>query len=123
MRHFPNFIAMPAANLAYLAGLPRGAGTDTTVLSYFLENNIYTRTTGRQFRVVALPYLDDAGTGGSARLIVGEVNADNLQMAFPLPFTILEPQREDFSIKLFAEYKFGPVHLPRPTTFLFVDGI
>ena len=123
LRHFPNTIMLPASKLAWLAGMPRAVGTDTTVLTYFLENNIYTRLTGKTLRVIALPYLDTAGADGGERIIIGEITGDTMQMALPLPYTQVPPQYETFKIKTFAEYKFGPVHLPLPTTFLYVDGI
>lgn len=120
---FPNTIALPPRHVGYLAGQARGQGTDTTTLNYFLQNNYVTATTGRTFRVIAVPYLENAGTSDTSRMIVAHVSGDTFQMAHPLTLDFQQPQLEDFSIKIFAEYKFSPVHVPYPTAMLYVDGI
>jgi hypothetical protein len=122
-KHYANTIMLPANKLARLAATARGAGTDTTVLNYLKQNNITSTLGMGELRIIAMPYLDKAGADGGERMIVASVSGDTLQMALPLPYTPLPPQYESLKIKTFAEYKFGPVHLPMPTTFLYVDGI
>lgn len=121
--HMPNWIALPSGHYGYIASTPRSPNSDTTILDYFLKNNIC-RNSGRgEVTVIAMPYLDDAGVGGSARMIAGEKKEENFTMPFSLPFTLLAPQFEGFGIDLFAEYKFGSVHMPYPLAYLFTDGI
>lgn len=114
--HKVNWIALPTGHYGYIKATPRSANSDTTILQYFLNNN-------EGVTVVSLPYLDSAGVGGTARMISGEKKEENFLMPFSLPFTLLAPQFQGFSINLFAEYKFGSVHMPHPMSYLYTDGI
>ena len=106
--HLANTIYLPAGHYGYISSAPRSKNSDTTILSYFLQNNI----------------CKNQGRGDvTARMIACERTEENFLMPFPLPFELLAPQYEDLNIKLFAEYKFGAVHLPYPQAFLYVDGI
>lgn len=122
-KHMPNWVALPSGHYGYISSTPRSSNSDTTILEYFLKNNLYTNESGNAITVVALPYLDDAGVSGAARMVVGEKAVDNFDMPFSLPFELLEPQKHGFSIDLFAEYKFGSVHMSYPMSYLFTDGI
>jgi hypothetical protein len=123
-KHMPNWMALPSGHYGYISSTARSSNSDTTILDYFLKNNLYTTSNnGASMTVVPLPYLDDAGVGGTARMIVGEKIADNFDMPFSLPFELLAPQFHGFSIDLFAEYKFGGVSMPYPMAYLFTDGI
>lgn len=130
--HTPNVLAIPPAHWGYIATTPRSPNSDTTILSYFLQNNIVsnrnqmsgaTDVAPNPVRVMALPYLDRAGTAGSARMMVWEDNADNFYMPFPRPFEMLAPQFVDYTIKLYARYRFGPVNFVYPKAFAYIDGI
>ncbi|MDR1534627.1 MAG: DUF2184 domain-containing protein [Planctomycetota bacterium] len=121
--HVPNTIYLPPGHLGYIASTPRSANSDTTILGYFLKNNLFTNQGLGEVTVAALPYLGTAGVSGAARMIACERKGDNFLMPFPLPFELLAPQYTDLNIKLFAEYKFGAVHLPYPQAFLYTDGI
>lgn len=121
--HMPNWIALPSGHYGYIASTPRSNNSDTTILDYFLKNNICTNSGRGEVTVIAMPYLDTAGVGGAARMISGEKREENFNMPFSMPFTLLAPQFQGFSINLFAEYKFGSVHMPYPMSYLFTDGI
>ena len=121
--HLPNTIYLPAGHYGYIASTPRSANSDATILDYFLKNNLCANQGGGQVTVKPLPYLDEAGVSGSARMIACQRSEENFLMPFPLPFSLLAPQFADFNIKLLAEYKFGAVHLPYPMAFLHTDGI
>lgn len=121
--HMPNTILMPASIYSYLMSTPRSDNSDTTILNYFLQNNITNGRINGEIRIIPLPYLDDAGVGNTTRMIFADIRPETMKMAFPLPFTLQAPQFRGFNIELFAEYKFGPVHIPRPLSFLYVDGV
>lgn len=121
--HMPNWIALPSAHYGYIASTPRSSNSDTTILNYFLQNNICKNGGYGDVTILPMPYLDDAGVGGTARMVCGEKKEENFLMPFSLPFSLLDPQFEGFNINLFAEYKFGSVHMPWPRSYLFTDGI
>lgn len=121
--HMPNWVGLPSGHYGYIASTPRSANSDTTILEYFLKSNICANSGRGQVTVEPLPYLDDAGASGAARMISGEKKEENFLMPFSLPFALLAPQFEGFNINLFAEYKFGSVHMPYPAAYLFTDGI
>lgn len=125
LKHMPNWIALPAGHLGYISTTPASLNnsSNVSILEWFKKNNIYTNQTGKEITVIGLPYLDDAGAAGTARMIVGEKEVDNFDMPFPIVWDLLAPQFEGFSINLFAEYKFGSIHMPYPMAYSFVDGI
>lgn len=123
-RHLPNTIFLPPSAYAEIVGQPSSTLTTTTVLEFFMGSNLYTsQRGGARINLIPLPYLEDAGEGGSRRIIFADIQDDTIDLGFPLPFTLLEPQYDAYDIKLFAEYKFGPVHLPFPLAFFYMDGI
>lgn len=122
-RHKPNWIALPSSSYAKLVQTRMGSYNDTTIMEFFKKSNLYTVETGNEIEIIALPYLEDAGVGSVKRMIVGERKAENFIMPYSIDPTLLDPQYDGFAIKLFAEYKFGSVHLPYPNAFIYVDGI
>lgn len=128
--HMPNTVYLPSQHYGYIATTPMVVGADAggvlvgqTILDYVLKNNICTNSGRGQLQIKPLQYLGDAGLGGTARMIICETKPDNFVMPYPMPMQLLAPQFYDFDIKLFAEYKFGSVHLPYPKAFLYVDEI
>lgn len=123
MVHMPNTFFMPPAQYGYISATPRSSVSETTILEYFLKNNICKNQGRGEVQIIPLPYLDHAGVSGAARMIVCERDAKNFIMPFPRRFEMLAPQYIDYTVKLYARYRFGPVNLVYPKAFLYVDGI
>ena len=94
-----------------------------TVLEFIKANNIYTAITGAALTIKSIRYLEGAGAGDTNRMVVAQVNAENVTLPFPLPFDLLDPQERGFDVELYAEYKFGSFHMRYPQSMIYVDGI
>lgn len=121
--HLPDTVYLPGEQISFIAA-DRLPDTNLTVWQFIQRNNIYTVRTGNPLKIDTIRYLDNAGSGNTARMVVGEFNdSDNMVMPFPIPFDLLEPQERGYSVDLFAEYKFGSYHVPYPGAFAYIDGI
>ena len=121
----PNRYVVPLAQYLKIAGMNIG-GTggslmNETVLSYLLRT--LPALAGGPVEIVPLRDLNDAGVGGTARMIVETVNNDTFYMPDAVPFNMLPPQDVQYATHLFADYKFGGLLRPQPRSALYVDGI
>ena len=121
--HLPDTVFLPGAQFALISSLRMSDASDKSVMEYLTTNNIYTARTGRPLKFVPIRYLDQAGAGGTDRMVVAQVDRDNYEVPFPLPFELLEPQEHGFDVNLYSEYKFGSLHLPYPLHMSYSDGI
>ncbi len=120
----PNRIALPVAQLLRAGSLNYSLGavpTSESVLTYLKRT--LPDLTGGPVDIVELRYLTGAGAGATNRMIVETVQTDTFYMPDAIPFDMLPPQDLQFATHLFAEYKFGGLLRPWPTSALFVDGI
>lgn len=126
--HLPNRLLLPPPKIAVLAATPMviGSGTAaiyTNVLDYLKRNNLYFALTGKELEIVSLRYLTGAGVGGVDRAMLGEWNARNFVMPFPMPYQLAQPVPIALGVDMFAEYVFGPFHPRYPGAFAYIDGI
>jgi hypothetical protein len=121
--HMPDVVYLPPTQYGYIASRRMSDASDKSILDYLKTNNVYTSTTGKELRFVPIRYLDDAGSGDTARMVVAETNPRNQVLPFPLPFDLLEPQLFGFDVHLYAEYKFGSFHVRYPGSLSYTDGI
>jgi len=107
--HVPNALAIDSARYAILTSRRMDTGTDTTIMQFFMLNNLYTTTTGQQLRVFPRLQLGGAGVGGRDRMLAYELNDDNLGMVNPIPWRALAPQMKGLNILVPCEYKVSGV--------------
>ncbi len=124
----PSRVEIPLDRLVQISSQRMGGasgttGVNVTVLEYIKQNNLYTSLTSQELQVVGLRYLNDAGVGKTARMIVSEFKLDNHYLPMSQPFEVLAPQDRQFATDMFANWKFGSYHKPYPTSAVFVDGI
>ena len=112
--HLPNTWVIPSERWSLLTQRRMDTGTDTTVLEFFLQNNIYTSLTGQRPRVVPRLQLEEAGVGSLDRMMAYELNDDNLGMVTPIPWRSLSPQLKGLSIEVPCEYKTSGVEFRYP---------
>jgi hypothetical protein len=67
--------------------------------------------------------LEEAGQGGTARMVVYERNERNLVMHIPMPILFHTPQVLGLETQVPAEYKYSGVEWRYPLSALYVDGI
>lgn len=116
--HVPNVLVMDSVRYAQISSKRMDTGTDTTVLEFFLRNNLYTNLTGNALRVVPRLQLTAANlaaggvsNGSKDRMMAYELNDENLGMVNPIPWRALAPQMRGLNVYVPAEYKTSGVEV------------
>lgn len=121
--HLPNAFALDSSRYAIITSRRMDSGTDTTIMQFFMQNNLYTTTTGQQLRVFPRLQLKGAGAGGKDRMMAYELNDDNLGMCNPIPWRALAPQMIGLNIKVPCEYKLSGVDFRYPFSAAYRDHL
>jgi hypothetical protein len=116
-------IALPGRQFGLLASTPAGTGTDTTILTYLQANNLSRVERNQTVTFIGGAELEEAGQGGTARMVVYERNERNLVMHIPMPILFHTPQVLGLETQVPAEYKYSGVEWRYPLSALYVDGI
>ena len=112
--HVPNVLILPSDQWSIINSRRMDSGTDTTVLQFFRENNLYTQLTGAALEIRQNRELMTAGAGGVSRMMAYELNDENLTMRMPMNWRALAAQQDGLRVKVPAEYKFGGVEFRYP---------
>ncbi len=112
--HVPNVLLLPSSAWNQISTQRMDSGTDTTVLQFFMKNNLFSDLTGGQVTVKPNLELNTAGVGAVERMIAYELDDVNLTMRMPLPWRSLAPQPKGLRVVIPAEYKFGGVEWRYP---------
>lgn len=128
--HVPNVLVLDSVRYAQISSKRMDTGTDTTVLQFFLLNNLYTQLTGGQLRVVPRLQLTAANlaaggvsNGGKDRMLAYELNDENLGMVNPIPWRPLAPQLHNLKVKVPCEYKISGVEFRYPFSGAYRDSL
>lgn len=122
--HVANVLLLPSDQWAIISNKRMDSGTDTTVLQFFLMNNLYSDLTGGGKLTVKPNFeLKTAGVGSVPRMMAYELNDENLTMRMPMPWRPLAPQPEGLVLNVPAEYKFGGVEFRYPGSAAYRDFI
>lgn len=128
--HVPNVLAMDPTRWAQISSKKMDVGSDTTVLEYFMKNNLYTSLTGQPLRVIprlqlAAANLAAAGVsnGNKDRMLAYELNDENLGMVNPIPWRALAPQMKGLNVFIPAEYKLSGVEFRYPFSGAYRDSL
>ena len=121
--HVPNTLVLDSTRYAQISSRRMDSGTDTTILEFFMANNLYTSLTGQRPRVVPRLQLKGAGSGGVDRMMAYELNDENLSMVNPIPWRALAPQMKGLSIEVPAEYKISGVEFRYPFSGAYRDHV
>lgn len=119
----PGVVALPPLQYAALTSMKASQAADKSLMEYLSTNNLYTQKTAQKLEFVDLRYLEDAGVGGTARMVAYCKEKRCFWMPMPMPFEMLEPQLNGFGVDLLAEYVFGSFHVKHPLSMAYVDGI
>lgn len=95
-----------------------------TVLEWLKQNNAYTLETGRPLTIRGLRGLEDAGAGGTGRMVAYRRDPEVLKLAMPMPFRFF-PAREKgaFGFSIPGAFRIGGVDVRLPGAFRYVDGV
>lgn len=118
--HVPNVLLVPQNVWKYLTSTRMDSGTDTTVLQFFLLNNM-SKSLGVNLVVKPVYQLNDYGTNSTGRFMAYELNSDNLVMKSPMPLRALAPQAQGLGVMVPCEYKFGGVEFRYPMCAYYMD--
>lgn len=121
--HLADTLGIDSTRWAYIATTRMASGTDTTILEYFMKNNLFTAKTGGQLEIKPILELGTAGTGSVARMIAYEKTPENLVMKLPMPWRTLPPQPKGLRIDVPSEYKVGGVEFRYPGSAAYRDAI
>lgn len=122
-RHVPNTLLLPSVLWTIAQNKRMAIGTDTTVLEFFRRNNTYTAVTGEALDIRSVLFLNDAGVGGTPRMVAYEKNADNLTMRMPIPWRALPPQATALRLEVPCEYKLSGVEFRYPLSAAYRDVV
>ncbi len=116
-------ILVPLSAMSILASKMM-ANSDRSVLSYIMENNVYTQMTGQPITVRAILGLDTAGTGGVGRMVVYRRDPRVVKLHMPMRHRFLPVwQTGPLTFDVPGIFRIGGVEVRRPGAMRYVDGI
>lgn len=113
----PDTLAMPLAQYALIASTPLQAGSDTTILEFFLRNQQYVR------EVVACEELKGVGPGQSDVMIAYRRDPDCLTLEIPVEFEQLPVQEKGLEFEVPCHSRVGGLIVYRPLSLNIGEGI
>lgn len=118
-------LAMTPMVLGNVGGITGSGGVPlaVTILEYVTRNNVMTRITGKELTFHPSRYLSEAGSGGTARMVIMDRKRDNQCLPFPMPYMLSQPIPVPLAAQWFAEQKFGSFHVRQKGSMSYVDGI
>lgn len=123
-----NTILLPPAAYAYVANTPWGVTSpNSTILQWFMANNIYTTRTGQPVVVREMPMLADAATDaavtGQGRAVGYRNSPDAMELPLPMPYRF-QPVYQDgpFNFQIPGIGRVGQLIQIRDTV-RYLDGI
>ena len=117
-------VLLPIDALTYLAETPFNSGTNQTILSFLLENNIYSRTTGQPLTVRGVRGLENDGESSTGRMVVYKNERDVAKLHLPMRHRFGTPWRDGpYHYTVPGMFRTGGVEILRPAAFRYLDGI
>lgn len=121
--HVPGVLLLPSNQWTFISTTRMDSGTDTTILQFFMMNNLYKDLTGGELIIKPNFEIKTAGVASVNRMMAYELNDENLTMRMPLAWRSIAPQPEGLQIEVPAEYKFGGVEFRYPGSAAYRDFI
>lgn len=122
-----NTVLIPFSRFNHMASVRLGDGSDTTILSFLRQNNIYTATTGQPLTIRGERRLDEAGTSVSppgARMIAYRRDPMVLKMHIPMPHRFLQAHNPaPLRFEVPGIFRIGGLEIRRPKEVVYIDGI
>jgi hypothetical protein len=96
---------------------------EITILDFIMKKNLYTAYTQQPLTIMAIPYLEGAGTNDTDRMVIQSDDKRTHVLPFPITYTLLPPQPDLYETFMLAEYKLGPYDNRYPDSMQYVDAI
>lgn len=117
-------ILLPYSAFWYIASTLMSSGSDTTILSFFMENNALTRTTGRRLVIQPLRGLENAAASNKGRAVAYQRDPSVLKLHLPMPHRFLPPfQTGPLRWDIPGIFRTGGVEVRRPGSMRYADLI
>lgn len=124
----PNMLLIPAEKFTLISSKRMMAGTDTSILKWYMENN-FAKTMGQELEIRPLFQLNAAelvkagirGTNG--RIVAYRREADCLEMYQPLPFETLPAQFTGVEVNVPSHYKTSGTDVKQPLSMCYMNLI
>lgn len=115
-----NKLGLPTAQWNYIAGTPRSALSDTTILQWLVNNSPYLSS---MEDVIPMAELTGAGAAGVDRMMAYTKDIDKVVFHIPMPLKFTEPQRKGRGFEVPGEFKLSGVEFRYPGSARYADGI
>jgi hypothetical protein len=116
-----NTVLLPVAEMARIATMARGTGTDTSVLAWLKANNVYTLTTGQPLTIRAVRGLEGVGSG---RMVVYRKDPQVLKLHIPMPHRFMPAwQTGPITYDVPGIFRLAGVDVRRPGAMRYIDGL
>lgn len=117
-------LLLPWSKFFHISTTPMTDTSETTILQWFLANNVYTAATGKALTVRGMRGLDTAGAGDVARLVAYTNDPRVLKLHMPMPHRFLPvyqsgPLRWDIP----GVMRLGGLDVRLPKEVVYIDGI
>lgn len=113
-------LLLPILQWNYIMSTPRSDNSDTTIASYLVQNSPWLSSLED---IMAIPELEDAGTGGTDMMVIYTPDPDKLTMEVPLELEFLPVQEIGLWYETPAWAKTGGVIVYKPLSIRFAYGI
>jgi hypothetical protein len=113
----PDTLVLPIEQYILIFGTPRSDNSDTTIGSYFLQNNPSIR------KVYWSQWLTGAASGGKDVYCVFDGSRDRINTLIPMPYTQHAPQVLNLGYSVATETRFGGVACYYPNSVSYMIGI
>ena len=116
-------ILLPVAMRDLIASTQFNQGTDTSILRWLMENNVYTAQTGNALTIRTCRGLESAGAGGVGRMIAYARDPMVLKFHMPMPLRFYPPQQRFLTYIVMGVMRLGGLEIRRPSGIRYIDGI
>ncbi|ACA20240.1 conserved hypothetical protein [Methylobacterium sp. 4-46] len=95
-----------------------------TILDWIRRHNVYTLETGQDLTILGVRGLENAGAGGSARMVAYRRDPTVLKLWLPMPFRFFPAwQSGPWRFDVPGAFRLGGLDIRRPGAFRYLDGI
>jgi hypothetical protein len=116
-------LLLPVQALTIIA-TKRIPDTAITVLDFLMTKNVYTLTTGRPLMIRGVRGLEDAGQGGSGRMVAYRRDPAVLKMHIPMPHRFMPIwQTAPLVFDVPGIFRLAGLEIRRPKSVRYTDGI
>lgn len=118
-----NTLLLPVAMVAYLA-TRRIPDTTMSIMDFLTTKNSYTAVTGQPVVIRAVRGLENAGTGGTGRMVAYRRDPEVLKLHIPMPHRFLPVwQTGPLVFDVPGIFRLGGLEIRRPGAVRYADGL